>query len=78
MANQPTRCCWRLTSSAVGRTWAPLATVAAMRRTRFLRLGMVGGKLMEVIDVVEKGWVLVGVEVVRCKEGSRGASFEAL
>jgi len=43
-----------------------------------LRLGMVGGMLMEVIDVVEKGWVLVGVEVVRCKEGSRGASFEAL
>jgi len=46
MAKKPTRCCWWSTSSTVGRAWAPLATVAAMRRTRFLRLGMLCRELL--------------------------------
>jgi hypothetical protein len=49
MAKKPMRCCWWSTSSTVGRAQAPLATVAAMRRTRFLRLGMLCGMLIELM-----------------------------
>jgi hypothetical protein len=55
MAKKPTRCCRWSASATVGRAWALLATVAAMKRTRFLSLGMLCGKLRVESDVVGMG-----------------------